>query len=47
MEVLEAPGTDQDEVCESCSMCEIADAVVGVVVVYVQVTRINWRLPTD
>ncbi len=29
MEVLEAPGTNQDEVCESCPMRGIADAVVG------------------
>jgi len=29
MGVLEAPGTNQDEVCESCPMLGIADAVVG------------------
>jgi hypothetical protein len=27
--VLEAPGTNQDEVCESCPMHGITDAVVG------------------
>lgn len=29
MGMLEAPGTNQDEVCESCPMRGIADAVVG------------------
>lgn len=27
--VLEAPGTNEDEVCESCTMRGIADGVVG------------------
>jgi hypothetical protein len=29
MGVLEAPGTSQDEICESCPMRRISDAVVG------------------